>query len=284
MEPSSRVIACIKWAPPVSSVDFAPDERFAGMSMADQAALELALRTADATGDDVVVLTVGPAGADKIAREALASGATRAIRIDAPADVPSNVAASAAAKVLGELGLIRLVWCGDYSPDRGSGSFPAFLAAHMNLEQMLGLIRAEFPTTGAFPLEVVRRLDGGRRERAMVRSNAVLSVEGSLAKLRRASLSGTLAAQSRNIDVIASDMFASDMATALAASGDSPVVRPYRPRARTVPPPAGATPLDRIRAVTESSTPKGSGEPVELDPGHAAQLILDRLREWGYVE
>lgn len=279
MDPTSRVVACIKWAPPVGSGDLEPDERFAGISMADQAALELALRTADATGDDVVVLTVGPAGADKIAREALASGATRAIRIDAPADVPSNVAASAAAKVLGELGPLRLVWCGDYSPDRGSGSFPAFLAAHMNLEQVLGLIRAEFPTTGAFPLEVVRRLDGGRRERAMVRSSAVLSVEGSLAKLRRASLSGALAAQARSIDVVASDM-----TTTPADSVDSPVVRPYRPRARAVPPPAGATPLDRIRAVTESSTPKGSGEPVELDAARAAHLILDRLREWGYVE
>lgn len=274
MNTSSNVIVCIKWAPPDSSADSATDDRFAGISFADRAALELGLRTSDTTGDDLVVLTVGPFGADKILREALASGAARAIRIDSPGDVPSVEAAAAVARVLGTLENIRLIWCGDYSPDRGSGSFPAFLAAHMDLDQSLGLIRVDFPATGAFPLEVVRRLDGGRRERSLVDATAVLSVEGSLARLRRASLSRTLAAQTLPIEVVTTDIEACE----------ATVLRPYKPRTRTIAAPMGDSLLDRIRAVTETSNPKGSSDPVELDPLPAAEMIVRRLREWGYVQ
>lgn len=269
----SNVVVCVKWAPPRLSEDPSADERFAEMSAADQAALELGLRTGESTGDDVVVVTVGPESADKILRDALACGAHRAIRIDAPADVSTREAASAAARSLSSLGSITLIWCGDYSADRGSGAFPAFLAAQMNLEQSLGLIRVDFNNVGALPMEVVRRLDGGRREKSRVVSTAVLSVEGSLARLRRASLGRTLSAQSQPIEVVPSSI----------SAVESPIEKPYRPRARVIPAPRGETPLDRVRSVTESSSPKGSADPVTLEPRKAAEVILARLREWGYV-
>lgn len=274
MPMNSSVVVCIKWAPPQTPSDAASDDRFAGVSPADQAAIELALRTGEACGDEVVAISVGPAGADKILREALSCGATRAIRVDAPEESASADAAAAAARAIGTLDGVRLVWCGDYSPDRGSGSFPAFLAARLGLDQVLGLVRVEFPASGGLPLEVVRRLDGGRRERSIVHSAAVLSVEGSLARLRRASLARTLAARTLDIDVI--------------SAGIEPVepnpTRPFRPRARTISAPSGDSPLDRIRAVTETATPKGSSDPIALEPAEAATLILTRLREWGYTQ
>jgi len=270
----SSVVVCVKWAPPRLTDDPAADERFGEMSAADQAALEFGLRTAQSSGDDVVVVTVGPQSADNVLRDALACGADRAIRIDAPAGVTTQDAASSAARTLSALGSISLIWCGDYSADRGSGAFPAFLAAHLGLEQSLGLIRVDFGDGGSFPLEVVRRLDGGRRERSRVNSTAVLSVEGSVVRLRRAPLGRTLSAQSQPIEVVASALSATD----------SPIERPYRPRARVIPAPTGATPLDRVRSVTESASPKISADPVELEPERAAALILERLREWGYTE
>ena len=272
--PPSSVVVCVKWTPPRLTHDPVADERFAEMSAADQAALELALRTAESTDSDVVVVTVGPEGADKILRDALACGAHRAIRIDAPANVWTRDAASAVARSLAALGPISLIWCGDYSADRGSGAFPAFLAAQMGLEQSLGLIRVDFSESGALPLDVVRRLDGGRRERSRVVSTAVLSVEGSLARLRRASLGRTLSAQSQPIEVVASALTAVE----------PPIEKPYRPRARVIAAPTGATPLDRVRSVTESASPKISADPMELEPRRAAELILERLREWGYTE
>ena len=270
---SSSVVVCVKWAPPRLTSDPAADERFGEMSAADRAALEFGLRTAEATGDDVVVATVGPLSADKVLRDALACGAHRAIRIDAPSGVSTQDAASATARTLSALGAISLVWCGDYSADRGSGAFPAFLAAHLGLEQSLGLIRVDFGNSGAFPLDVVRRLDGGRRERSRVVSTAVLSVEGSVVRLRRASLGRSLSAQSQPIEVVASAI----------GAVEPPIEKPYRPRARVIPAPMGTTPLDRVRSVTESASPKVSADPVELEPRRAAELILERLREWGYT-
>jgi electron transfer flavoprotein beta subunit len=139
------------------------------------------------------------------------------------------------------------------------------------------LISVDFPPTGALPLTVVRRLDGGRRERSIVHAAAVLSVEGSVARLRRASLGASLASQSHVIDIVETNIERS-------AGHDASAPRPYRPRARSIPAPRGATPLDRVRAVTESTAPKGSGEPIMLDPPQAAATILERLREWGYVQ
>ncbi|MEN9801319.1 MAG: hypothetical protein RLZ37_444 [Actinomycetota bacterium] len=270
---SSSVVVCVKWAPPRLTGDPAADERFGEMSAADQAALEFGLRTAEATGDDVVAVTVGPQSADKVLRDALACGAHRAIRIDTPSDVSTKDGASAAARTLSALGAISLIWCGDYSADRGSGAFPAFLAAHLGLEQSLGLIRVDFGNSGAFPLDVVRRLDGGRRERSRVISTSVLSVEGSVVRLRRASLGRSLSAQSQPIEVVASAL----------VPVEPPIEKPYRPRARVIPAPTGTTPLDRVRSVTESASPKISADPVELDPRRAAELILERLRDWGYT-
>lgn len=278
---AEHVIVCVKWSPAGSmesaSGATAADDRFTGMSAADQAALELGLRTAEAAGGDVVVVTAGPPAADRILREALACGAGRAVRIDLGTDVASIDAAGAVARVLETLGDVRLIWCGDYSMDRGSGSFPAFLAAHLGLEQALGLVRIEFPPTGALPLDVVRRLDGGRRERSIVRSTAVLSVEGSVVRLRRASLSASLRAQSLPIDVVDSRL---DPAPSFEAS----TLRPFRPRPRSIAVPRGATPLDRIRSVTETASPKGSSDPIVLDPDRAAETILERLRTWGYIQ
>lgn len=267
---TSCVVVCVKW----TLDEHQGDDRFSGLSPADQAALELGLRTGEATGDDVVVVSAGPSNADKILREALACGATRAVRIETPRGISSCDAARAVARVVTEFGPIRLVWCGDYSPDRGSGSFPAFLAGSLSMDQALGLIRVEFDGDSGERLDVVRRLDGGRRERSIVTSGAVLSVEGSLVRLRRASLSGALAAQSRPVDVVESHL----------PPVDDPVLKPYRPRARSFPSPRGESPLERFRSVTETASPSGRSDPVVLDPARAAETIVDRLREWGYVQ
>ena len=57
------------------------DGRSHGCSAADQAALEWALRLAAAWDAELVVATVGPAEAEALLREALAHGATRAVRV-----------------------------------------------------------------------------------------------------------------------------------------------------------------------------------------------------------
>jgi electron transfer flavoprotein beta subunit len=254
------IAACIKWI---------GDRSVTGISFADECAIEMALRHGEATRSSVIAVTVGSAVADRCLRDALACGATTAIRVEAPDDMDS---ASVAAALVPVVGHSRAVWCGDYSADRGSGSTPAFLAELLDRQQALGLVAVEFID----PLRVVRRLDGGRREVLRIAGQAVLSVEGSVARLRRAPLRAALTAQRTEVLPYGTRTVPN---TAVAA----PTIRPYRPRARVLNAPAGATPLERLRALTDASAAPQPGETVEGPPAEAAARIIDALSDWGYL-
>jgi electron transfer flavoprotein beta subunit len=120
----------------------------------------------------------------------------------------------------------------------------------------------------------VRRLDGGRREVLSVEAPAVLSVEGSVARLRRATLPAELAARLAEIESIAGP------AGPVEAAAE---VGPYRPRPRERPAPQGEA-LDRVRRLTATgSAPAAHAETVVLEPPAAADRILAALREWDYL-
>jgi len=240
------IAACLKWVDRRPEIDpltgsVGIDARSAGVSDADQAALEWALRTGEAWGHGVVAVTAGPEPADDVLREALAAGATEAIRVELPAGAPRSV--------------------------------PAYLAAHLGAAQALGLVQLDVGTSGE--LTALRRLDGGRRERLRVTAPGVCSVEGAAARLRRAPLAATLAARTAVIDV---------RPGAGAVLTPSVPTRPFRPRARVLAPPAGATALERIAALTGPATGTAHGQPVVLEPADAADRILDTLRSWGYLD
>jgi electron transfer flavoprotein beta subunit len=261
---------CLKWVdlrPEVDPLSGAVhhDARTTGMSDADQAALEWALQAGEAWNEPVLAVTAGPAGADAVLREAIAVGAT-ALRVDLPVGAPSATVAAALAP---HLAGCHLVLCGDLSPDRGSGSVPAYLAAHLGAAQALGLVAVEIgpPAT----LTALRRLDGGRRERLRVTAPAVCSVEGATTRLRRAPLAAVLAARRATIPV--------HPGPAPTAAEDHPVTRPYRPRARTLPPPHGDT-LDRVRQLTAGAAHATHGQPEVLEPAAAAQRLLEALAAW----
>jgi electron transfer flavoprotein beta subunit len=253
-----------KWAPVVD------DERAPGTSAADRAALEIALRLAARSGDGiVVVVSVGPPAAERGLRDALAAGATRAVRVEAPAGLAGSAVATA---VAGLAAGARWVLCGDISADRGTGSVPAFLAAELAVAQALGLVAVDVEDDRR--LRGVRRLDGGRREVLSVEAPAVLSVEGAVARLRRATLPAELAARGAEIEVIAGP----------AGPVEAPTeAGPYRPRPRERPAPQGEA-LDRVRRLTATgSAPAAHAETVVLEPPAAADRILATLREWGYL-
>ncbi len=262
------IVACLKW---VTHPGEPNDARFAGMSPADQSALEFALAQATASGAEVTVVTVGPLAAEAVLRDAVACGAHHAIRIHAPAALASAQVAEAISTAVPSA---QWVWCGDYSLDRGTGSVPAFLAANLSAQQALGIIAVEPSDHGQFI--ATRRLDGGRREVLAVSAPAVISVEGATAHLRRAGLVAVLAAARTEILVRQSP---------LPAQTDDVVIYPYRPRARALAAPRGAHPLDRLRALTDTSgAAPAYGESVVLEPTEAAARIVAALRDWGYLE
>lgn len=256
--------------------DIDDDPRWSAVSPADEAALELALELRDrvGAGSTVTVVALGPPVADDLLRKARAAGADRALRIDGSIALAGATVAAALAEPLSDA---DLVCCGDYSLDRGTGSVPAYLAGRLGASQALGLVDVDvdaFRTGGA--LRVVRRLDGGRREVLDIVAPAVLSVEGSVAALRRAPLAATLAARTAPIEVRAGPL----------PDADAPegVVRPYRPRARVLPSPAGGT-LHRVRDILQVGAGGGTHtETVVLEPPAAAARLVAQLREWGYLD
>ena len=263
-----KIAVCWKWV----SLDREreADRRWSGVSSADEAALEVALEIADQPGSHhVTVICLGPSSADDALRDAMAVGADSVVRVDASTDLDSHVVAVALAEHLHDH---DLVLCGDYSLDRGTGSVPAFIADELSCAQALGLLEVQTAeASGA--LRVVRRLDGGRREVLDVSAPAVLSVEGSAARLRRASLAASLAARDARVSMLQGP------------HGRLPEaeIHPYRPRARVLPAPAGGS-LDRVRQILDIGGGDVHAELVTLDPPAAAAKILDQLRDWGYLD
>lgn len=280
-EPTTLLAVCWKWVDrrpdidPLTGAVHPADARFGGVSEADLAALELALQMAERWGVRVRVVAAGGPEADRALRQGLAAGAHEVQRVDMNPHLDSAVVAGALAGAVADA---ALVWCGDYSTDRGSGSVPAFLAARRGVASALGAVAVtsdgDHIDAG---LTVTRRLDGGRREVLHVTAPAVVSVEGAAATLRRGSLSATLQAERAEIPVIRGAVTA------------EPILRPqrpFRPRARELAPPPGATALDRVRELTGSAgaTASNRTEVLELDALAAAHRIVELLQSWGAVD
>lgn len=279
------IVVCMKWVslrPEIDPISGAveTDERWSGPSLADRAALALALQFGGAHGREVTVVSVASAAADTMLRDAAASGATRLVRIDSGhTDQPSSkTVAAAMAKVIAPLSP-ALVLCGDWSLDRGSASVPPFLAAELNLGQACGLVNVTDSSspneTDNFPaLRAERRLDGGRREVLAITGPAVLSVEGVVATLGRASLSAVLASKSATIEVVESDLLEEAPLTSVA---------PFRPRAQVLEGPDPAKdPRQRIEILTGSLSERTPPKKLTLTAAEAADVILEHISQWGY--
>lgn len=250
-----------------------PDPLSLGLSQADEAALEWALRCAEAYGGRVRALAAGGRGATAVLSAAGASGAAELSQVPLDPEWPSEWVAHALAS---ELADVEIVWCGDASLDRASGSVPAFVAAELRRPQALGLVEIELPGELAGGLEAIRRLDAGRRERLLVKGPAVLSVEGSTARLRRAPLGPTLAAGAGGLRVKVIEARRGETA--------APAVRrtrPYSPPARVVPPPAGESAGERVRLLLGLDRQQARARSVRLEPQGAAAMIIESLESWG---
>ena len=120
------IAAALKWVDLRPDVDplagtVRHDDRTAGFSLADAAALEWALRLGEEWRLPVTAITAGPPGAQAVLRDAAAFGPLRLVLVTADRDAPSEEIADALAPLLNGA---AVVCCGDYSADRGTGSVP----------------------------------------------------------------------------------------------------------------------------------------------------------------
>lgn len=312
------IVACLRHSdhrPNVDPVTARVDRdcRGATATAAEWAALEHALRIAEAWRGHVLAVCAGPPDADRTLREAAAVGA-QVMRIVLPGvqtdggphldleplEVYLNELASdgrgvaeflaAAIRAVGEP---DLVICGDRSVDRGTGSVPAFLAAQFGAAQALGLVRVQVDGPD---LIGDRRLDRGRRERLRIPRPAVVSVEASGLHLRRAETRACLAAARLAIPVFQPTSLVSALRSRDAVhSGptDQPAgctgihrcpPKAFRPRAKVVPAPRESAPRERLTALTSLLVPRKP--PTLVHPrsaAEAADTLLDYLGTNGYL-
>jgi electron transfer flavoprotein beta subunit len=293
------IVACLRindLRPTVDPLDgsVTRDPLGVGLSPADAAALEHALRLADAWDGRVLAVSVGPDSIEAVLRDVAALG-VEVVRV--PADHESDghryvtelaedehALARTIVAAIQPFGAPDLVVCGDRSVDRGTGALPAYLAHELGCCQALGLVA--LAAVGPGTLMVERRLDGGWRERLRVHLPAVCSVEGAGLRLRRASLAGALA-----VDNVATAIDRSLGVARAAANAGPPgpmhigATRPFTPRTRALPAPEGDDPRLRLLALTGALV--AHEPPVVVHPADAAEaadVLLAFLARHDYVD
>jgi electron transfer flavoprotein beta subunit len=244
-----------------------------GLSPADEAALEWALCSAERYGGRLLALSAGPPSCEVVLRRARAAGADEVLRLCCEPDWPSEWVAAALSAHLGEA---QLVWCGDLSFDRGSGSVPCFIAEKLQAPQALGVVEVTLKERLEDGLEALRRLDGGRRERLSVGPPAVVSVEGSSARLRRSSLRAVIAEASHEVPFLTGEKGHLDDLT---VTGEGP----YRPPARVVPGPPGDGAFGRVTSLVSGGSRLQRTPARRLEPEQAAREIIEALENWGEI-
>lgn len=283
------VVAALRWSDPRARAHpltgrTAAAPYAAGAGPADRCALEHALVLAERLGGRCLAVSVGPSGAEEMLREALASGADEALRVEGPDDDEAATAHSLLAGLAAAGRVPDVVVCGDRSADRGTGATPAHLAAELGAAQALGLtsLTVAAAAAGDARLRAVRRLDGGRAEELDVPLPAVCSVEAGSLRPRRAALATALAARRAPVRVVGVDGVDGAEGVAQVRAGRT---RPYRPRPRALAAPEGGT-RQRLLALTGALTPPRT-PPRVITPGspeEAARLLLAHLREQGAAE
>jgi electron transfer flavoprotein beta subunit len=317
------IVACVRHAdqrPLVNPLTGAiqPSPRSAEMSAAEEAALEHALRLAEAWGGRVLAITAGPPGAEETLRLAAAAGAD-VLRITWPADPAGH--ASLGGRLAGSAGehggnaysveqppqdyLSELAWderalaralaagilsaghpdlvlCGDHSADRGTGAVPAYLAHELGAAQACGLVTL---TEHDGTLTGERRLPGGRRERLRIPRPAVCSVEAAGVRLRRASLPATLAARRTPVLVTVPSAEAGRRGPRFSSPARIGAPRPYLPRTHVVPAPDAAAPNARVLALTGALLDRDPPTVISpADTASAADALLSYLTRNGYSD
>src|SRR5690349_5138113 len=161
----------------------------------DAYALEEALRQKEKNGGEVVVITLGPARAQQVLREALAKGADRAIHLEDDKFVgldALNSAKAIAAAVKDEQ--FDLVFTGLQSDDYGFAQTGVVLAELLNWPHATIIMQIEKKDSG---IRVKRELEAGFFQFVEMPLPAVLTIQSGINKLRYATLIGIKQAKNK---------------------------------------------------------------------------------------
>jgi electron transfer flavoprotein beta subunit len=185
-------------------VEFTEDERDVDPDFLDYAlnewdsyATEEALRLTEASGGEVVVVSVGPEDAEDCMRRCLAMGADRGIRIDTDDKLDPIQVARALAEVV-QAESPDLVFTGVQSADAVQAATGTALAELLDLPRVAVVTKIELADGKA---TVNRELEGGLVDVTEVDTPAVLTIQTGINEPRYATLRAIKQAEQKEIEV-----------------------------------------------------------------------------------
>jgi len=185
------------------------------MNPFDEIAVEEAIRLKEkGVASEIVAVSIGPAKAQETLRTALAMGADRAILVQTPDDVGSEVEPLGVAKILARIAgeeQPQLVILGKQAIDDDNNATGQMLAALLGWPQGTFASKVE-PAEGA--VTVTREVDGGL-ETDRLKLPAVVTTDLRLNEPRYASLPNIMKAKSKPLAVRTPDELGVDIARRL---------------------------------------------------------------------
>jgi len=192
-------VCCLKQVPDTSEVKIDPQTntliRSGVESISnpfDIVALEAALRLKERHGGQVTAISMGPAQAEQVLREALSLGADEAILLsDRPFAGADTLATSyTLAKAIEKLNrdhAVDLILCGKQAIDGDTGQTGPGLATRLGYTQLTYVVEVQWIDESKRQIQVKRKVEGGVE---VIRAPlpALLTAELELARPRRASL------------------------------------------------------------------------------------------------
>lgn len=203
-----KIVVAYKWAPNPqdASVDAAGVVDWSrakpGISEYDPVACELARRLADATGGEVIGLTVGAKGVDAtLARKAaLCRGLDRAVIVadDSLVGAGATELAAVLAAAVRHIGEVDLVITGDSSVDVGARMVPALLAGQLGWPAVCEVNAV----SGEAGLLRVERAIAGGTQILQITGPAVLAASTDAAVVRVPGMKDILAAGKKPVETL----------------------------------------------------------------------------------
>ena len=185
------------------------------MNPFDEIAVEEAIRLKEkGVATEIVAVSIGPAKAQETLRTALAMGADRAILVQTPDDVGSEVEPLAVAKILARIAADEqpgMVILGKQAIDDDSNQTGQMLAALLGWPQGTFASKVE---AGGDTLTVTREVDGGL-ETVELKLPAVVTTDLRLNEPRYASLPNIMKAKSKPLATKSPDEMGVDIARRL---------------------------------------------------------------------
>lgn len=203
-----KIIVCIKQVPATASVKIDPvtlqlirEGVENVLNPFDCHALEAALALKETEGAEVIALSMGPARAEAVLREALAMGCDRAVLLSDRAFAGSDTWATGYLLKLAveKIGGVDLIVCGKQAIDGDTAQIGPELAAQLGIMQALGISALKW-SAGDGTLLLRRQTDAGY-DRIRLALPAVLGVERELNTPRIPTLLGYMHAEHAPVTV-----------------------------------------------------------------------------------